>query len=166
MCWRTFWSGNWFHFVGWLVVLGFNATLTGRVISWRSVTRVFWLSHTSSNTTFLSKATDYFSHMLLQRREAKICRKKKKSPQPGIKLATTRSWVRYAHHWATRAGRFHFVKSRNSQYLTLLWICFALTIMSCSSFSVGSWWWLTLFVSVLSFTSTVLPKDAPTTRGA
>ena len=116
MCWRTFWSWKWFHFVGWLVVLGFNATLTGRVISWRSVTRVSWLSHTSSNTNFLSKATDYFSHMLLQRREAKI-RWKEKSPQLGIELATTRSWVRYAHHWATWARRFHFVKSRNSQYL-------------------------------------------------
>ena len=54
---------------GWLVVSGFNATLTAKVISWRSMTRicVSWLSHTSTNTTFLSKATDYFSHMLLQR---------------------------------------------------------------------------------------------------
>ena len=26
-----------------------------------------WLSYTSTNTTFLSKAIDYFSHMLLQR---------------------------------------------------------------------------------------------------
>ena len=40
--------------------------------------------------------------MLLQRWEAKI-RRKEKSPQPGIELATTRSWVRHAHHWATRA---------------------------------------------------------------
>ena len=55
----------------WLVVLGFNATLTAKVISWRSVT----LSHTSTNTTFLPKATDYFSHMLLQRWEGKIRRK-------------------------------------------------------------------------------------------
>ena len=36
---------------------------------------VSWLSHSSTNTTFLSKATDYFSHMLLQRWEAKIGRK-------------------------------------------------------------------------------------------
>ena len=63
---------------------------------------VSWLSHTSTNTTFLSKATDYFSHMLLQRWEAKI-RRKEKSPQPGIGLVTARSWVRHAHHWATRA---------------------------------------------------------------
>ena len=28
---------------------------------------VSWLSHTSANTTLLSKATDYFSHILLQR---------------------------------------------------------------------------------------------------
>ena len=27
--------------VGWLVVLGFNATITAKVISWRSVTHVF-----------------------------------------------------------------------------------------------------------------------------
>ena len=45
-----------------LVVLGFNATLTAKVILWRIC--VSWLSHTSTNTTFLSKATDYFSHML------------------------------------------------------------------------------------------------------
>ena len=29
---------------------------------------------------------------------------KESSPQPGIELITTRSWVRHAHHWATRAG--------------------------------------------------------------
>ena len=61
------------------------------------------LSHSSTNTTFLSKATDYFSHMLLQRWEAKI-NWKEKSPKPGNELTTTRSWVRHAHHWATRAG--------------------------------------------------------------
>ena len=33
---------------------------------------VSWLSHTSTNTTFLSKATNNFSHMLLQRCEAKM----------------------------------------------------------------------------------------------
>ena len=30
-----------FQLAGWLVVLGFNATLTAKVISWRSVTHVF-----------------------------------------------------------------------------------------------------------------------------
>ena len=65
---------------------------------------VSWLSHTSINTIFLSKATEYFSHMLLQRWEAKINRKEK-SPQLGIELTTTRSWVWRAHHWATRVGR-------------------------------------------------------------
>ena len=40
--------------------------------------------------SFLSKATGYFSHMLLQKWEAKI-RRKEKSPQPGIELTTTRS---------------------------------------------------------------------------
>ena len=72
--------------VGWLVVLGFNTTLTAKVISWWSVTHMcFQVCHTSTNTTFLSKATDYFSHMLLQRKEAKI-RRKEKSPQLGIEL--------------------------------------------------------------------------------
>ena len=58
-----------YRMIGWLVVLRFNVTLTAKVISWRSVTNmcVSWLSHTSTNTTFLSKATDYLSHMLLQR---------------------------------------------------------------------------------------------------
>ena len=74
--------------IGWLVVLGFNATLKAKFISWRSVTHVSWLCHTSTNTTFLSKATNYFSHMFLQRWEAKICQKES-SPQPGIKLTTT-----------------------------------------------------------------------------
>ena len=76
---------------------------------WR--TRVSWLSHTSTNTTFLSKATDYFSHMLLLRWEAKICRKEKSS-QPGIELTTTRSWVRHAHHWATQAGQTLWKKEK------------------------------------------------------
>ena len=60
---------------------------------------------TSTNTTFLSKATNYFSHMLQQRWEAKI-HQKESSPQSGIELTTTRSWVRHAHHWATRVGQF------------------------------------------------------------
>ena len=55
------------------VLLEFNATLTAKVISWRSVTTcVSWLSHTSTNTTFLSKATNNLSHMFLQMWEAKI----------------------------------------------------------------------------------------------
>ena len=45
----------------------------------------FLASHTSTNTNFLSKATDYFSHLLLQRWEAKV-RRKEKSPKPGIEL--------------------------------------------------------------------------------
>ena len=73
--------------------MGFNATLTANVISWRSVMHMCFLafSHTSTNTTFLSKATNYFSHMLLQKWEAKICRKG--SLPSGIELTTTRSWV-------------------------------------------------------------------------
>ena len=64
--------------VSWLFVLGFNATLTTKVTSWPSVTHMCFLafSFQNCNTTFLSKATNYFSHMLLQKREAKIRRKK------------------------------------------------------------------------------------------
>ena len=35
--------GTWDSIAGWLVVLGFNATLTARVISWRSVTHMCFL---------------------------------------------------------------------------------------------------------------------------
>ena len=39
---------------------GFNATLTAKVISWRSVTQcVCWLSHTSTNTTFSKPLTTF-----------------------------------------------------------------------------------------------------------
>ena len=75
--------------ISWLVLLGFNATLTAKVILWRTVTHMFPGFLTPVLTQFfLSKATDYFSHMLLQRQEVKI-RLKEKSPQPGIKLTTT-----------------------------------------------------------------------------
>ena len=39
-------------------------------------TRVSWLFHTSTNTTFLSKATDYFYHMLPQSLDTKYAGKK------------------------------------------------------------------------------------------
>ena len=57
------------HMVEKGVVLGFNATLTVKVISWQSVMHMCFLafSHQYTNTTFLSKATNYFSHMILQR---------------------------------------------------------------------------------------------------
>ena len=48
--------------------------------------------------------------MLLHKWEAKI-RLKEKSPQPGIELATTRSWVRHAHHWAICPGRALFLNN-------------------------------------------------------
>ena len=67
-------------------------------------TCVSWLSHTSTNTTFLFKATNYFSHMLLQTWEANI-RRKESSPQPGIELTITWSWVWHPHHWASWAGQ-------------------------------------------------------------
>ena len=37
---------------------------------------------------YVSKATDYFSHMLRQRRKAKVCQKGS-SPQMCLKLTTT-----------------------------------------------------------------------------
>ena len=88
----------------WLVVLRCNATVTAKVISWRSVTHMCFLvfSHQYLHK-FLSKATDYFSHMLQQRWEAKVCREES-SPQPGLELTTIRSRVRHAHPWAIRAG--------------------------------------------------------------
>ena len=42
----------------WLIVLGFNATLTARVISWRSVRHMCLLA-------FLHQYSTYFSHMLI-----------------------------------------------------------------------------------------------------
>ena len=47
----------------WLVVLGFNATLTAKVISWWSVTHMCFpgfLDHTSTNTTFFPKPETTF----------------------------------------------------------------------------------------------------------
>ena len=46
---------------------------------------------------FLSKATDYFSHMPQQRWEEKKHRKES-SPQPGIELTTNRSQVWLTQH--------------------------------------------------------------------
>ena len=89
--------------VGWLVILGFKATLTAKVISWRSVTHMCFLAFSHQYWhNFLSKATDYFSHMHQQRWEAKIRRKESVSTRS--QLTTTGSRVWHAHHWATWAG--------------------------------------------------------------
>ena len=87
--------------------------------------------------------------MLLHRWEAKI-RRKLKSPQTGIELTTTRSWVRHAHHWATRAGRGclsrfnslphnpHFQRPWKRRLLKILWEkekMLVTSITSISSFS-------------------------------
>ena len=98
----TYWS---LPLINLLLVLGFNATLTAKVISWRLVTHMYFLAFSHQyyhNFSFQSHRL-LFSDMLLQRWEPKIQRKEK-SPQPGIELTTTRSWVRHAHHWATWAG--------------------------------------------------------------
>ena len=51
-------------FVGWLVVLGFNATLTAKVISWRSVTHTYFLafSHQCYNNFSFESHRLPFSH--------------------------------------------------------------------------------------------------------
>ena len=55
--------------IGWLLVLSvFSATLTVKVISWRSVTHMCFLAFSHQyQHNFLSKVTDCFSHMLQQR---------------------------------------------------------------------------------------------------
>ena len=72
----------------WLVISGFNATLTTEVISWWSVTHicVCWLSHTSTNTTFLSKAIDYFSHICFCRGKRRKYAGKKSRLDRGLNL--------------------------------------------------------------------------------
>ena len=67
-----------------------------KVIQWWSVKHlcVSWLSNTSTDTTFLSKATGYFSYTR-QRREAKN-RRKESLLQPDIVHAISRSRVMYA----------------------------------------------------------------------
>ena len=59
--------------VGWLVgCIGLNATLTAKVISWRSVT----LSHTSTNTTFFPKPPTTFLTCFSRGERRKYARKK------------------------------------------------------------------------------------------
>ena len=60
-------SSHWFqkpsvpnHWL-YLIVLRFNATITPKFISWRSVTHMCsWLSHTSTNTNFFPKPPTTF----------------------------------------------------------------------------------------------------------
>ena len=75
----------------WFVVLGFNATLTAKVILWQSVMHMCFLAFSHQyQHNFPSKAIDYFSHILQQRREAKTGLKES-SPQQDLELTTTRS---------------------------------------------------------------------------
>ena len=62
--WIKLSSANCYGLVGWLVVLGFNATLTAKVISWRSVTPMCFLAFSHQylhNFSFLSHRL-LFSH--------------------------------------------------------------------------------------------------------
>ena len=93
----------------WLVVLGFNGTLTAKSCHggrWR--TCVSWLSHTPVLTqlSFQSHRL-HFSHASAEVRGDNTPRRKESSSQPGIELTTTRSWVWCAHHWATGAGSMY-----------------------------------------------------------
>ena len=64
--------------VGWLVELGFNATLTAKVISWWSVMHTCFLafSHTSTNTNFLPKPRTTFLTCFSRVETQKYARKK------------------------------------------------------------------------------------------
>ena len=54
----------------------FNTTLTAKVIPWQSVTNMCFLAFSHQyQHNFLFKATGYFSNMLQQRWEEKICQK-------------------------------------------------------------------------------------------
>ena len=91
-----------------LVVLRFNATLTAKVISYRWRACVSWLSHTSTNTNFFPKPpTTFFNCFSRGERRKNVPERNFASTE----LTTTRSWIRHAHNWATRAGStywFHY----------------------------------------------------------
>ena len=94
---------NWSKTIGWLVVLGFNATRQlGSYHGRRWCICVSWLSHTSTNTTSPSKATNYFSHMLLQEVRGENTPARKVT-STGIKLTTTRfatqNYQYFVHRW-------------------------------------------------------------------
>ena len=62
------------------------------------------LSLSSTNTTFFPKPpTTFLTCFSRGHREARKCQKES-SPQPGIKLTTTRSCVRHAHPLSYRDG--------------------------------------------------------------
>ena len=80
-----------FKIMIWLVVLGFNATLTSKIISWRSLTHMCFLafSHQYQHNFFSKPLTTFLT--CFSRGERRKNAGKKSSPQPGIELTTTRS---------------------------------------------------------------------------
>ena len=61
----------------WLVVLGFSATLTAKVISWQSPKHwLSWLSHTNTITTFFPKTPPTFLICLSRDERQKYARNK------------------------------------------------------------------------------------------
>ena len=93
-------SIGFFRVFEWLVVLRFNAISTAKFISWQSVFSGFL---TQVLTQFFQSHPLLFSHGSVQVSGENML--ERNSPQPGLKLTTTRSWVRHAHHWATQAGK-------------------------------------------------------------
>ena len=57
-------------------------------------------------TAVLTQLSFQGHQQLFSHASAEEIRQKENSPQPGIKLTTTRSWVRPAHYWATPVGLF------------------------------------------------------------
>ena len=110
---------------GCLVVLGFKATLTAKVMSWWSVTHMFpdFLTPVLRQLFFPKPPTPFLTCFCRGKRSKydrkKVCLKW------GIDLTTTRSWVRHAHHWATHVGQtslefFGMVKSSILKPLSIL----------------------------------------------
>ena len=93
----------WFCIQIWLVVLGFDATLTAKVISWRSVMHMFlgFLTPILAHLFFPKPPTTFLTCFCRSARRKYVG---KSSPQQGIELTTTRSRVQRAHHWATLEG--------------------------------------------------------------
>ena len=102
--WQKYWNFLW---EGWLlVVLGFNATLTAKVISWRSMTHMCFLAFSCQYLHSFSFQSHrlLFSHASAEVRGENTQERNVTSTR--IELRITRSRVRHAQHWATRAGPF------------------------------------------------------------
>ena len=100
----TVWSWSSHLQVGWLVVLGFNTTLTAMVISWRSVTHYVFPGFLTAVLTqlFFSKPSEPPTTFLTCFCRGERRKYSGKKSRPGNRTHNHRSWVRHSHHWATR----------------------------------------------------------------